>query len=107
MVTTPSAAWVAAADAGISSTTSTADECEVACKATERCQYYIFRADQEDTTAGMGDGCFFKMAPATGDANTFTAFKLFTGDYVVWQVCGALISVVRTMLRALGRHHSV
>lgn len=86
MITTPSSAWVAAADAAPGVSTSTADECEAACKGVALCQYYIFRTDQEDTTPGMGNGCFFKMAPASGDANTFTAFRLWTGDYVVWQV---------------------
>jgi hypothetical protein len=95
LVTTPADAWVKDVDATSSTSYTTAStdvECEAACQGISLCQYYIFRADQdpEDYNADpkLGNGCFFKMAPNELQiaTDTYTAFKLWTGDYVMWEV---------------------
>lgn len=85
-ITTPSDAWVEAtvAPGGPSSAPTSAAECEAGCKDAAGCEYYVWR-QEHDPADTIPNGCFFKVAPANPDDNTYVALKLWTGDYVVWK----------------------
>lgn len=91
-ITTPAAAWVAATDDAVgpdkpNTDPASAEECEAACKAASRCQYYAFREEQDEAA---DNGCKFKLAwtPPTGVVamDNFVSFKLWVNDYVIWPV---------------------
>lgn len=85
MLETPVSAWSLlpqAANVTVNHTSSAVD-CQEACRAEPRCQYWLFRAKQDDP---RNNGCALKLAPVNHATDTYTAFKLGVGDYTIFEV---------------------
>lgn len=57
--------------------------CCCCCRTEPRCQYWLFRAGQDDPNK---NGCAVKLAANNYAPDSYTALKLGTGDYTIWQV---------------------
>lgn len=82
-ITTPVSAWTVLLVDGDKNHSSNAVDCRDACRTEPRCQYWLFRAAQQDESA---NGCYLKLVPRNHATDTFTAFKLAVGDYTIYEV---------------------
>jgi hypothetical protein len=77
--------------------------------------YYAYRTQQEDDDNSPADpantknGCFFATVTSSPGAGAYSAIKLGTGDYVVWEVgsiaAGALVCSVAVAGQWQSTHH--
>ena len=81
-ITTPVSAWTVLPSDTTLNHTANAVDCREACRTEPRCQYWLFKAGQDD----LMNGCFLKLMPRNHARDTYTAFKLGVGDYTIWEV---------------------
>lgn len=87
-ITTPVSAWTVLLADATSNHTASALDCRDACRTEPRCQYFLFKAGQDDHSS---NGCSLKLMPRNHATDTFTAFKLGVGDYTIWEVRGTVL----------------
>jgi hypothetical protein len=83
-IETPASALTVLLVDGAANNTRNAADCRDACRTEPRCQYWVFRAGQDNAA---NNGCALKLEPHNHATDTYTAFKLGVGDYTVFQVC--------------------